>query len=50
MLRASVTADQENGHDCGSVLMVETMTTVRRSNAGTIIRRLRVGTLVEFAR
>jgi mRNA interferase MazF len=50
LLRMSVTADEENGLDQDSFLMVDKMTTVRRSNARTVVGRLEVTTLVEFER
>ncbi len=50
LLRMSVTADEENGLDQGSFLMVDKMTTVRRSNARTVVGRLEATTLVDFER
>lgn len=50
LLRVPVTADGENGLDHDSFLMVDKMTTVRRSNAGIVIGRLEATTLVEFER
>ena len=50
LLRMSVTADEQNGLDQDSFLMVDKMTTVRRSNAGTVVGRLEAATLVEFER
>lgn len=40
LLRVSVTADEENGLEQDSFLMVDKMTTVRRSNARTVVGRL----------
>ena len=50
LLRMSVPADEENGLDQDSFLMVDKMTTVRRSNALTVVGRLEATTLVEFER
>lgn len=50
LLRVPVAADQGNGLDQDSCLMVDKITTVRRSNAGTVIGRLEATTLVEFER
>lgn len=50
LLRVSVTADGENGLDRDSFLMVDKMTTVRRSNARPVVGRLDGTTLVEFER
>lgn len=50
LLRVSVTADEENGLDQDSFLMVDKMTTVRRSNAHGVVGRLEATTLVEFER
>ncbi len=50
LLRMSVTADEKNGLDQDSFLMVDKMTTVRRSNARTVVGRLEAATLVEFER
>ncbi len=50
LLRMSVTADEQNGLDQDSFLMVDKMTTVRRSNARTVVGRLEAATLVEFER
>lgn len=50
LLRVSVTADEENGLDEDSFLMVDKMTTVRRSNARTVVGRLKATTLIEFER
>ncbi len=50
LLRVPVTADEENGLDQDSFLMVDKLTTVRRSNAHAIVGRLEATTLVEFER
>ena len=50
LLRVSVTADEENGLDQDSFLVVDKMTTVRRSNARTVVGRLEATTLIEFER
>jgi mRNA interferase MazF len=50
LLRVPVTADQGNGLDQDSFLMVDKITTVRRSNALTTLGRLEAATLVEFER
>lgn len=50
LLRVSVTADEENGLDQDSFLMVDKMTTVRRSNARSVVGRLEARTLIEFER
>jgi mRNA interferase MazF len=50
LLRVPVTADEENGLDQDSFLMVDKLTTVRRSNAHTLLGRLEATTLVEFER
>ncbi len=50
LLRVPVSADEENGLDRDSFLMVDKITTVRRSNARTVIGRLEATTLVEFER
>ncbi len=50
LLRVPVTADKDNGLDQDSFLMVDKMTTVRRSNAGLVVGRLEATTLVEFER
>lgn len=49
-LRVPVAADKENGLDQDSFLMVDKITTVRRSNAHTVVGRLQATTLVEFER
>lgn len=50
LLRVPVSADAENGLDHDSFLMVDKMTTVRRSNTGIVIGKLDATTLVEFER
>ena len=50
LLRVLVTADEENGLDQDSFLMVDKITTVRRSNAPKVLGRLQATTLVEFER
>ncbi|GEP33493.1 putative endoribonuclease MazF [Nocardioides szechwanensis] len=50
LLRVSVAADEENGLDQDSYLMVDKITTVRRSNALTVVGRLEATALVEFER
>jgi mRNA interferase MazF len=50
LLRVGVTADEENGLDQDSFLMIDKMTTVRRSNARTVVGRLEATTLIEFER
>jgi len=50
LLRVQVPADQENGLDQDSFLMVDKITTVRRSNAHAVVGRLEATTLVEFER
>jgi mRNA interferase MazF len=50
LLRVSVTADEDNGLGQDSVLMVDKITTVRRSNVGIVLGRLQATTLVEFER
>ena len=50
LLRVPVTADEENGLDQDGYLMVDKLTTVRRSNAHTVLGRLEATTLVEFER
>jgi mRNA interferase MazF len=50
LLRVPVTADEENGLDQDSFLMVDKITTVRRSNAHTVVGRLEATRLVEFER
>ena len=50
LLRVPVIAGEENGLDQDSFLMVDKITTVRRSIAHTVIGRLEETTLVEFER
>ena len=50
LLRVPVIAAEENGLDQDSFLMVDKITTVRRSNAQTVVGRLEAATLVEFER
>ena len=50
LLRVPVAADEENGLDKDSFLMVDKLTTVRKSNAHTVVGRLEATTLVEFER
>lgn len=50
LLRVPVAADEENGLDQDSFLMVDKITTVRRSNAHAVVGRLGATTLVEFER
>jgi len=50
LLRVPVTADEGNGLDEDSFLMVDKITTVRRSNVHAVVGRLESTTLVEFER
>lgn len=50
LVRVPVIADEENGLDQDSFLMVDKITTVRRSNAHAVLGRLESTTLVEFER
>jgi mRNA interferase MazF len=50
LLRVPVSADEVNGLDQDSFLMVDKITTVRRSNAHAVIGRIEATTLVEFER
>lgn len=50
LLRVPVPADGANGLDQDSFLMVDKITTVRRSNAGEVVGRLEAATMVEFER
>jgi mRNA interferase MazF len=45
-----VVADEVNGLGQDSYLMVDKITTVRRSNARTVLGRLEATTLIEFER
>lgn len=49
LLRVPVAADEENGLDQDSFLMVDKLTTVRRRNARTV-GRLEATALIEFER
>lgn len=50
LLRVTVVANEANGLDRDSYLMIDKITTVRRSNARTVLGRLEAPTLVEFER
>ena len=50
LLRVPVIANEANGLGQDSYLMVDKITTVRRSNARTVLGRLETSTLVEFER
>jgi mRNA interferase MazF len=50
LLRVAVPADKTNGLDQDSFLMVDKITTVRRSNARSVVGRLESTTLVELER
>ncbi|MGH3385596.1 MAG: type II toxin-antitoxin system PemK/MazF family toxin [Nocardioidaceae bacterium] len=50
LLRVPVTADEVNRLDQDSFLMVDKITTIRRSNAQTVVGRIEATTLVEFER
>lgn len=50
LLRVDVPADEANGLDKDSHLMVDKVTTVRRSNVHSVIGRLEATTLVEVER
>jgi mRNA interferase MazF len=50
LLRVAVAADEENGLDQDSFLMVDKITTVRRSHTHAVVGRLEATTLVEFER
>ncbi len=50
LLRVPVVANEANGLGQDSYLMVDKITTVRRSNARTVLGRLEATTLVEFER
>jgi mRNA interferase MazF len=50
LLRVPVTADENNGLGQDSFLMVDKITTVRRSSVGTVLGGLEAKTLVEFER
>lgn len=50
LLRVPVPADELNGLDQDSFLMVDKLTTIRRSNARTVLGSIEARTLVEFER
>ena len=50
LLRVPVSADEENGLDQDSFLMVDKVTTVRRSSVHIVVGRLEAVALVEFER
>ena len=50
LLRVPVAADEGNGLGHDSYLMIDKITTVRRSNARTVLGRLDATTLVEVER
>ncbi len=50
LLRVPVTADKDNGLDHDSFLMIDKLTTVRRSNAHTVLGSLEATTMIEFER
>lgn len=50
LLRVPVAADDQSGLSLDSFLMVDKITTIRRSNAYAVIGRLDHATLVEFER
>jgi mRNA interferase MazF len=50
LMRVPVVANEANGLGQDSYLMVDKITTVRRSNAPTVLGRLDATTLVEFER
>jgi mRNA interferase MazF len=50
LLRVPVIADELNGLDQDSYLMVDKMTTVRRNNLHSVVGRIAPTTLVEFER
>jgi mRNA interferase MazF len=50
LLRVAVVANEANGLGQDSYLMVDKITTVRRSNARTVVGRLEATILVEFDR
>lgn len=50
LLRVPVTADEGNGLAGNSFLMIDKITTVRRSNANSVIGRLDAAVVVEFER
>lgn len=50
LLRMPVTRDEHNGLDQDSFLMIDKITTVRRTNAHKVLGRLEATTLVELER
>jgi mRNA interferase MazF len=50
LMRVPVVANEANGLGQDSYLMVDKITTVRKSNARTVLGRLEATTLVEFER
>lgn len=50
LLRIPVVADEENGLGQDSYLMVDKITTIRRSNARSVVGRLEATAMVEFER
>ena len=50
LLRIPVVADEENGLGRDSYLMVDKLTTIRRSNARNVVGRLEATAMVEFER
>ena len=50
LIRVTVEATEDNGLDQDSFLMVEKITTVRRSNAHNVLGRLDSSTMVELER
>jgi mRNA interferase MazF len=50
LLRVPVTADDSNGLDQDSFLMVDKITTVRRSNAHAVLGKLEATTTIELER
>ena len=50
LLRVAVTPDDRNGLDHTSFLMIDKITTVRRSNTGEVVGSLETATMVEFER
>ncbi len=50
LLRVPVAADEGNGLGHDSYLILDKLTTVRRSNVGTVLGRLEATALVEFER
>jgi mRNA interferase MazF len=50
LLRVPVVANEANGLGHDGYLMIDKITTVRRSNARTVLGRLEATTLVEFER